>query len=94
MTSDSGRSQTRDQTFGDYARFVRDWIGFPAAVITAITALFVPAKNNALALLGRDEPTLSSYYLYVDSLNLGLDDPPLRNKPTRSSSPCRCTTTP
>lgn len=62
------------KTFGDYAKFVRDWIGFPAAVITAITALFVPAKNNALALLRLDAPTLSLDYQYVDYLNLGLDD--------------------
>ncbi|MGX5805811.1 hypothetical protein ACWGS9_32010 [Bradyrhizobium sp. Arg314] len=75
MTTDSqAPAKTNTKTFGDYARFVRDWIGFPAAVITAITALYVPAKNNVLAALGRDAPSLSLDYLYIDSLNLGLDD--------------------
>ena len=74
MTMPSAAKKPEPKTFGDYARFVRDWIGFPAAVITAITALYVPAKNNVLAALNWDAPTLSLDYLYVDSLNLGLDD--------------------
>lgn len=70
----SGISDKPERSLVDVARFARDWIGFPAAVIAAITALFVPAKNNVLALLHWDRPQLSLDYLGVDGLNVGLDD--------------------
>ncbi|TPN29157.1 hypothetical protein [Mesorhizobium sp. B1-1-6] len=63
------------------AKFTRDWIGFPVAVVTAITALIGPARNAVLASFGRDGPTLSLKYVENNIANDGLLDTPIFEQP-------------
>ncbi|ESZ15230.1 hypothetical protein X737_22120 [Mesorhizobium sp. L48C026A00] len=59
------------------AKFVKDWIGFPAAAIAAIAALYAPARENILSLLGRDGANLRFEALRPDAISLGQDDTPV-----------------
>ncbi|WP_131803540.1 hypothetical protein [Mesorhizobium sp. LCM 4577] len=58
----------------DLAKFIRDWIGFPAATIAAIAALTGPAWNNVLAWLDMDHAKLDIKFVKADFMNFGLDD--------------------
>ncbi|MER9353629.1 hypothetical protein NKI61_10040 [Mesorhizobium sp. M0514] len=74
--SDIGRkAETTRDRFINAAKFVKDWIGFPAAVIAA-AALIVPIQGNILKLLRQDGAVLKLEFLRPDFINIGLDDTP------------------
>lgn len=76
------REKTRER-IASGARFLKDWIGFPAAVIAAIAALARPAVLNILWLLGQDGASLEFKLLRPDYINVGLDDVPIATQGER-----------
>ncbi|RWM06668.1 MAG: hypothetical protein EOR72_31350 [Mesorhizobium sp.] len=77
--------QKKRESLVEFARFAKDWIGFPAAIVTAIAALIIPAKNNALALFHQDGARLTMDLVRPDVLNVGMDDTPVAEQPNEIS---------
>jgi hypothetical protein len=76
------REKTRER-ISTTARFLKDWVGFPAAVVAALAALARPAVLNILWLLGQDGASLEFKLLRPDYINVGLDDVPIATQGER-----------
>lgn len=66
-------AEHKQNGFVTIARFLKEWIGFPTAVVAAV-ALIGPATNAVLAYLGKDGATLDLKYVGLNVVNIGLDD--------------------
>ncbi len=54
-------------------RFAKDWIGFPAAALTAMLAFIGPAKDGFLALIHADGGSLTFVGERLDYINVGTE---------------------
>ncbi|BCH19670.1 hypothetical protein [Mesorhizobium sp. L-2-11] len=73
-------AEQKQNGFVTFARFLKDWIGFPTAVVAAV-ALIGPATNAVLAYRGKDGATLTLKYVGQNIVNIGLDDTPVTEQP-------------
>lgn len=66
----------RRKSFTRVAEAIRDWIGFPAAVIAAVLAFYTPAATTVSRWLGQDGAVLAATLFNTDVINVGHDDTP------------------
>ncbi|PBB51922.1 MULTISPECIES: zinc ribbon domain-containing protein [Mesorhizobium] len=73
-------SDRRRKSIVRVAEAVRDWIGFPAAVISAILAFYTPAETTIRRWLRQDVAQLSATLFNTDVINVGHDDMPAQDR--------------